>query len=99
MRYLASGQAMSVPASSFYGQRPERYPIGMSALVIVNMSWDEKLRAMEELWESLSRDEARLKSPPWHEEALRETTALHDAGKEQPIDWDAAKRELRKRAE
>jgi len=71
----------------------------MSALAIENMTWDEKLRAMEELWESLSRDEAQLKSPPWHEEALRETAALHDAGKEQPIDWDAAKRELRKRAE
>jgi hypothetical protein len=64
-----------------------------------NMSWDEQLRAMEELWESLSREEPRLESPHWHEEALRQTAACHDAGKEQPIDWDAAKRELRKRAE
>jgi len=71
----------------------------MSALAIKNMSWDEKLRAMEELWESLSGEEARLVSPPWHEEALRETAAGHDAGKEQPIDWETAKRELRKRAE
>jgi hypothetical protein len=73
--------------------------VAMSALAIENMSWDEKLRAMEELWESLSRHEARLESPPWHKEALRETLARHEAGKEQPIDWDAAKRELRKRAE
>jgi hypothetical protein len=73
--------------------------VAMSALAIENMTWDEKLRAMEELWVSLSRDEARLKSPPWHQEALRETVARHDAGKEPPIDWDAAKRELRKRAE
>jgi hypothetical protein len=51
-----------------------------------------KLRVMEELWESLSRQEARLETPPWHEEALRETAARHDAGREQPIDWDAAKR-------
>jgi hypothetical protein len=64
-----------------------------------NMSLDEQLRAMEELWESLSREEARLESPTWHKDALRETAAGHDAGKEQPIDWDAAKRELRKRAE
>jgi Putative addiction module component len=71
----------------------------MSALTIENMTWDEKLRAMEELWKSLSREEARLESPPWHEEALRETAARHDAGKEQPVDWEAAKRELRKRAE
>jgi hypothetical protein len=71
----------------------------MSALAIEKMSWDEKLRAMEELWESLSRDEARLESPAWHKDALRETLGRHDAGKEQPIDWDVAKRELRKRAE
>jgi serine/threonine-protein kinase HipA len=44
-------------------------------------------------------EEGRLESPPWHEEALRETAARHDAGKEQPVDWEAAKRELRKRAE
>ena len=62
----------------------------MSALAIKNMSWDEKLRTMEELWESLSREESRLESPPWHKEALRETATRHDAGEEQPIDWDAA---------
>ena len=64
-----------------------------------NMSWDEERRAMEDLWQSLSREEARLESPPWHKEALRETVAHHDSGEETPIDWDAAKRERRKRAE
>jgi hypothetical protein len=63
------------------------------------MSSDKKLRAIEELWESLSQEEARLESPPWHKRALGETATRHDAGEEQPIDWDAAKRELRKRAE
>ena len=71
----------------------------MSALAIEKMSWDEKLRAMEELWESLSRTEARLESPTWHKDALRETVARYDAGEERSIDWDAAKRELHKRAE
>jgi hypothetical protein len=47
----------------------------------------------------LSGEKARFESPPWHEEALRETVARHGAGMELPIDWDAAKRELRKRAE
>jgi hypothetical protein len=63
-----------------------------------NMSPGEKLRAMEELWESVSREEARLESPPWHQDALRETGGRHNEGKEQPIDWDAAKRELQERA-
>jgi hypothetical protein len=62
------------------------------------MSPGEKLRAMEELWESVSREEARLESPPWHQDALRETGGRHDEGKEQLIDWDAAKRELQERA-
>ena len=71
----------------------------MSTLAIKQMSWDEKLRAMEELWESISREESRLDSPPWHEVALQETAARHTAGQEQPLDWAVAKCELRKRAE
>jgi sugar-specific transcriptional regulator TrmB len=71
----------------------------MSALTIKKMSWDEKLRAMEELWESLSREESRLESPAWHRQALRETTSRYRTGEEKPIDWAAAKQELRKRTE
>ena len=71
----------------------------MSAIAIKQMSWDEKLRTMEELWESLSREESRLESPSWHGEVLQETAIRHEAGKEQSIDWASAKRELRKRAE
>jgi hypothetical protein len=37
-------------------------------------------------------------SPAWHESALKETAARHAAGQEPPIDWTAAKRELRERA-
>ena len=71
----------------------------MSALPIKKMSRDEKLRAMEELWESLTQDESDYESPRWHEDALRETAERYAAGQEEPIDWAAAKRELRKRAE
>jgi Putative addiction module component len=100
MEYFPYWARSSYPRpGGFDDLRPQRYAVAMSALTIENMTWDEKLRAMEELWNSLSREEARLESPPWHEEALRETAARHDAGKEQPVDWEAAKRELRKRAE
>ena len=71
----------------------------MSTFPIKNMSLDEKLRAMEELWESLSQDEAHLESPAWHEDALRQTSTAHGSGQEKPVDWGDAKRELRKRAE
>ncbi len=54
--------------------------------------------AIEDLLQSLGREETRPESPLWHKKALRKTVARHDAGMEQPIEWDAAKRELRKRA-
>jgi len=70
-----------------------------SALPIEKMSRDEKLRAMEELWESLSQDESDYESPRWHEDVVPETAERYAAGQEQPIDWSEAKHELRKRAE
>jgi hypothetical protein len=97
--FRAFGRKLPLKPGGFNDRRPQRYSVAMSALTIENMTWDEKLLAMEELWKSLSREGARLDSPPWHEEALRETAARHDAGKEQPVDWEAAKRGLRKRAE
>ena len=71
----------------------------MAMPTIKQMSWTEKLQAMEELWESLSQDEGRLESPTWHADALEETRQNYAAGREQPIDWEAAKQELRKRSE
>jgi hypothetical protein len=41
----------------------------------------------------------KKESPPWHKEALLETVVRHNTGMELQIDWDAAKRELRRRAE
>jgi hypothetical protein len=69
----------------------------MSTLAIKQMSREEKLRAMEELWESLSEDGTRLESPAWHDDVLRETEQRYEAGEEQPIDWATAKQELRDR--
>ena len=71
----------------------------MAMLTIKQMSWAEKLQAMEELWESPSRDEARLESPSWHADVLEETRQNYAAGGEQPSDWEAAKQELCKRSE
>lgn len=69
----------------------------MRTLAIQQMSWEEKLRVMEELWESLSAEATRLESPAWHGEALRETEQRYGAGQEQPVDWAIAKQELRER--
>ena len=67
------------------------------ALPIHQMSRLEKLRAMEALGVDLSRDEPAFESPAWHADALRETERRVAAGEEKPLDWKAAKRELRSR--
>jgi hypothetical protein len=69
-----------------------------TALPLKSMTKVEKLRAMEELWTDLSKDEDRFDSPHWHLRELRTTEARVVAGKEELIDWEAAKKSLRRRA-
>lgn len=58
----------------------------------------EKLRAMEELWVDLTKNEATFASPAWHLRELEATEARIVAGKEKFIDWEMAKASLRRRA-
>jgi len=55
----------------------------------------EKLRAMEELWEDLSRTEDEYPSPQWHGDVLREREEALRAGRDEFIPWEDAKRILR----
>lgn len=71
----------------------------MGALPIQNMTLEEKLQAMEELWDSISSNEALVEVPDWHLDELRATEADIRAGRDHPLDWEAAKDDLRKRAE
>ena len=67
-------------------------------LPIKRMSREDKLRAMEELWVDLSRDEAEIDSPGWHAEVLRETEQLVQHGKAKFSDWQTARRRIRRKA-
>ena len=66
-------------------------------LPLDQMSTMEKLRAMEALWNDLSRREAELESPAWHGQVLREREERVATGKESFADWETAKAQLRKR--
>jgi hypothetical protein len=44
-------------------------------------------------------DEELFESPAWHEEELRKTEAEPAAGRVEVLDWEDAKKELRKRFE
>lgn len=43
----------------------------MSITDIQKMTTNERLEAMEHLWDSLTHDSQSVKSPEWHEEALK----------------------------
>lgn len=60
---------------------------------------DEKLRIVESLWSDLAADAGALESPAWHEGELRKTESEFAAGRIETLDWEEAKKELRKRFE
>jgi len=71
----------------------------MISLPLKQMSRSEKLMALEALWEDLSRNETDFESPSWHQAELAATKERVRTGKERFVDWEAAKKELRKRRE
>jgi len=48
---------------------------------IKNMPIKEKIILMEEIWDTLSYDEAEINSPAWHKEVLDERKKLIQNGK------------------
>ena len=70
-----------------------------NTLQIERMSREEKLQTMEAIWAELSKPDAEVESPAWHEDALKETEARVAAGQERIAEWETAKQDLRKRFE
>jgi hypothetical protein len=66
---------------------------------IKRLSHLDKLRVMEALWKDLSEDEEKYDSPEWHEDVLKETENRVNDGAEEIVDWDIAKKNLRKQFE
>jgi hypothetical protein len=56
----------------------------------------EKIKIMEFIWEELTSKEGEFESPSWHEKALSDTEKRMKIGKEEIMDWDEAKKKLRK---
>ena len=66
--------------------------IGVKA--IEQMTIEEKLAAMESLWDSLRPIEDQVASPDWHGHVLQERVTSLAAGQSQVSDWEAAKKRL-----
>lgn len=66
-----------------------------TVLDIGGLTITEKLRAMEELWRDLSRNDDEYPSPEWHAHVLREREQAVVSGQDEFVSWEAAKKILR----
>jgi Putative addiction module component len=73
--------------------------IMQNTIEIRHLSREEKLKVMEALWDDLSKEDAQVESPEWHQKALQETDHRLKSGQENILDWHDAKKELRERFE
>ena len=64
-------------------------------LPLKDMSLQEKLAAMESLWEDLARTPDAIESPAWHKDILDERRQRLAEGQSRYIDWETAKADIR----
>lgn len=66
---------------------------------IHQMPFREKLLMMEAIWDDISREEQNLDVPQWHKDILDERERLVAEGKAQFLEWEDAKRQIKKAIE
>jgi hypothetical protein len=66
----------------------------MAVISVDQMTLQEKLLAMEALWDDLCRREAGLPMLQWHKDLLDERERLIRDGKARFTDWETAKRRI-----
>jgi hypothetical protein len=71
----------------------------MTIEALREMPRSEKLKLMEALWKDLSQPDSEFESPAWHAKELAETEQRLSEGKEQVLDWETAKKNLRSQFE
>ena len=68
-----------------------------TSLLLDEMSIEEKIQAMESLWEDLRAHAPDMASPDWHGEILAGRQAAIERGEEQFEDWETAKKKIKNR--
>ncbi|MFZ4682022.1 MAG: addiction module protein [Terrimicrobiaceae bacterium] len=71
----------------------------MSIAELHKLPSHEKLKIIEALWGDLVSEDVAFASPAWHEDELLKTEADFAAGQVEIVDWEDAKKELRKQFE
>ena len=63
-------------------------------LNLEGMTTEEKLKAMELLWDDLCRSAPDFSSPSWHQDIVKEREQRIREGKDKFVDWDQAKKDI-----
>ena len=66
-------------------------------LPLERMTVEEKLRAVEMLWDDLCRNEQQIPVADWQKGLLNERQRQIDAGEAKFSDWESAKKRIRER--
>jgi hypothetical protein len=69
----------------------------IATLSLKEMSIQDKISTMESIWEDLCRNAGDIASPEWHKEVLEEREKNLKSGADSFIDWEVAKRSIRKK--
>ena len=64
---------------------------------IKEMSFEEKMQTMEIIWDDLCHSKNSIDSPSWHKDILIDRERELKEGTEELVDWDAAKRLIKKK--
>jgi hypothetical protein len=62
-------------------------------LPLEHMSTEEKIRAMEAIWDDLCKKADSLSSPTWHKNVLAEREEQIKNGEDEFMDWEQAKKQ------
>ena len=66
-------------------------------LALDQMTIEEKLKAVEMLWDDLCRNDKQIPIADWQKELLNERQRQIDTGEAKFSDWESAKERIRKR--
>ena len=78
-----------------FGMDQEENQEGMMTLNLDTMTTQDKMEAMERLWDDLCRGASEMDSPAWHEGVLLEREHRVKVGEDALLDWEQAKRDIR----
>ena len=68
-----------------------------AVLALDQMTIEEKLKAVEMLWDDLCRNDKQIPIADWQKELLNERQRQIDTGEAKFSDWESAKERIRKR--